>query len=68
MARSTGRTAALLACSLIFAFVSAASGSDSSPMESTASSSAAATRAAAASSDSLLPEARTEGRSWPVNS
>jgi hypothetical protein len=57
MARLTGRTAGLLGCSLIFAFVSAcASGSDSGPTESTASASVAATQAVAAPSDSLLPE------------
>jgi hypothetical protein len=57
MARLTGRTAALLGCSLIFAFLSAcASGSDSGPTESTASAPAAAARAPAAPSDSLLPE------------
>jgi hypothetical protein len=57
MARLTDRTAALLGCLLIFAFVTACgSGSDPGPTESTASASAATTRAAAAPGDSLLPE------------
>jgi hypothetical protein len=57
MARLTGRTAAVLGCSLIFAFVTACgSGSDPEPTESTASASVAATGAAAAPGDSLLPE------------
>ncbi len=57
MARFAPRSAALLGCSLIFAFVTACgSGSDSQPTESTASASAATTRAAAAPSDSLLPD------------
>jgi hypothetical protein len=57
MARLTGRTAALLGCSVIFAFVSACtSGSDSGPTESTVSAPAATTQAAAAPSAALLPE------------
>jgi hypothetical protein len=57
MARFAPRSAALLGCSLIFAFVTACgSGSDSQPTESTASASAATTRAAAAPSDSPLPD------------
>ena len=57
MARLTRRAAALLGCSLIFAFVTAC-GSGTAPKltESTAPASAAATPAAAAPSDSLLPE------------
>jgi hypothetical protein len=57
MAKLTRRTAALLGCSLIFAFV-AACGSGPGPKltESTAPASAATTPAAAASSDSLLRE------------
>ena len=57
MARFTPRAAALLGCSLIFAFVTACGiGSDSQPTESTASASAATGRAAAAPSDSALLE------------
>jgi hypothetical protein len=57
MARLNGRTAALLACSLILAFMTACgSGSDPEPTESTVSARAGATSPAAAPSDSILPE------------
>jgi hypothetical protein len=57
MARLTGRTGALLVCSLIFAFMTACgSASDPEPTKGTASASAATTPAAVAPSDSLLSE------------